>query len=43
MGFYLNVSDVPKRAYVEVEGLLNGQPIFNSGWASADAVLVRIN
>jgi hypothetical protein len=42
-GFYLNVTDVPRRAYVEVEGLLNGATKFSSGWVSADAVLVRIN
>jgi len=41
-GFYLNVLDVPRRAYVEVEGLLNGQRKFNSGWASADAVSIKI-
>lgn len=41
-GFYLNVSDVPKRAYVEVEGVLNGVTQFSSGWASADAVQVKI-
>jgi hypothetical protein len=42
-GFYLNLADVPKRAYVEVEGLLNDQTKFSSGWVSADAVLVRIS
>lgn len=41
-GFYLNVSDVPRRAYVEVEGVLNGQTRFSSGWASADAVSIKI-
>ena len=41
-GFYLNVQDVPRRAYVEVEGRLNGQKKFNSGWASADAVSIKI-
>jgi hypothetical protein len=41
-GFYLNVSDVPKRAYVEVEGFLNGTPQFSSGWVSADAVQVKV-
>jgi hypothetical protein len=41
-GFYLNVADVPKRAMVEVEGVLNGQSKFNSGWASADAVSIKI-
>ena len=41
-GFYLNVSEVPKHAYVEVEGLLNGEVKFSSGWASADAVQVKI-
>jgi hypothetical protein len=42
-GFYLNVSDVPRRAYVEVEGTLDGVAKFSSGWVSADAVLVRIS
>jgi hypothetical protein len=42
-GFYLNVSDVPKRGFVEVEGVLNGEIQFSSGWASADAVQVVIS
>ena len=42
-GFYLNLADVPKRAYVEVEGLIGDQTKFSSGWVSADAVLVRIS
>jgi hypothetical protein len=41
-GFYLNVADVPRRAFVEVEGVLNGQKKFNSGWASTDAVSITI-
>lgn len=41
-GFYLNVSDVPRRAYLEVQGILNGQTMFNSGWSSADAVSIKI-
>jgi hypothetical protein len=41
-GFYLNVSDVPRRAYVEVEGGLNGAIEFSSGWVSADAVQVKV-
>jgi len=41
-GFYLNVTDVPRRAYVEVEGVLNGATQFSSGWVSADAVQVKI-
>ena len=41
-GFFLNVSDVPSKDYLEIEGTLNGQPKFNSGWASADAVSVKI-
>lgn len=41
-GFYLNVTDVPKRAYVEVEGILNGTTQFSSGWVSADAVQVKV-
>ena len=42
-GFYLNVSGVPHRAYVEVEGILNGATQCSSGWVSADAVQVRIS
>ncbi|MEI8208449.1 MAG: hypothetical protein WCG16_04545 [Methylococcales bacterium] len=42
-GFYLNVSDVPRRAYVEVEGVMNGLIQFSSGWVSADAVQVNIS
>jgi hypothetical protein len=41
-GFYLNVSDLPDRAYVEVEGVLNGSTQFSSGWVSADAVQVKV-
>lgn len=41
-GFFLNVSDVPERAYIEVEGFLNGAPQFTSGWVSANAIQVRI-
>jgi hypothetical protein len=41
-GFYLNVVDVPKRAYVEVEGILNGATQFGSGWVSADAIQVKV-
>ena len=41
-GFYLNVSDVPPKGLVEVEGLFNGQPCFGSGWVSADAVQVKV-
>ena len=41
-GFYLNVTNVPRRAYVEVEGVLNGATQFSSGWVSADAVQVKI-
>jgi hypothetical protein len=42
-GFFLNVADVPAQAYVEVEGLLNGEPKFSSGWVSANAVQVKIS
>jgi hypothetical protein len=42
-GFYLNVSEVPTRAYVEVEGMLNGATEFGSGWVSADAVNVKVS
>jgi hypothetical protein len=41
-GFYLNVSDVPEQAYVEVEGILDSSIEFSSGWVSADAVQVEI-
>ena len=40
-GFYLNLYDVPHRAYLDVEGVLNGQVKFSSGWTSADAVSVK--
>jgi hypothetical protein len=42
-GFYLNVSDVPKEALVDVEGILEGAIRFSSGWVSADAVQVKIS
>ena len=41
-GFYLNVEDIPNRGLVEVEGMLNGDVRFTSGWVSADAVQVKI-
>ena len=41
-GFFLNVSDVPERAFVEVQGVLNGAMQFESGWVSANAVQVKI-
>jgi hypothetical protein len=41
--FYLNVSDVPKRAMVDVEGMLDGAVQFSSGWVSANAVQVKIS
>lgn len=41
-GFYLNLVEVPNKAYVEVEGLLNGASQFTSGWVSADAVQIRV-
>ncbi len=40
--FYLNQAEVPNKAYIEVEGILNGNVQFSSGWASADAVQIRI-
>jgi hypothetical protein len=42
-GFYLDLVEIPQKAYVEVEGLLNGAVQFSSGWTSADAVQVRIS
>jgi len=41
-GFYLNISDVPRGGLVEVEGFLDGETKFSSGWASADAVQVKV-
>jgi hypothetical protein len=41
-GFYLNLAEVPSRAYIEVEGVLNNEVKFGSGWVSTDAVQVRI-
>lgn len=42
-GFYLNLTEIPSRAYIEVEGMLDGEVKFGSGWVSADAVQVRIS
>ncbi len=42
-GFYLTVTDVPEKAYVDVEGLLKADLMFSSGWVSADAVHVRVS
>ncbi len=41
-GFYLNVSNVPRKDLVEIVGVLNGQVKFDSGFASADAVSIKI-
>ncbi len=41
-GFYLNVSGVSRRTLVDVEGVMNGQTKFSSGWSSVDAVSVKI-
>jgi hypothetical protein len=41
-GFYLNLAEVPNKAYIEVEGVLNGAVQFSSGWVSADAVQIRV-
>jgi len=41
--FYLNVADVPRPGFVEVEGFLNGGSQFSSGWSSAIAVEVNIS
>jgi hypothetical protein len=40
--FYLDVSGLGRRSFVEVLGLLAGDPKFSSGWVSADAVSVKI-
>ena len=41
-GFYLNLAEVPSRALVEVEGVLNNEPMFGSGWVSSEAVQIRV-
>lgn len=41
-GFYLNLAEVPTKAYIEVEGVLNNETVFGSGWVSADAVQIRV-
>lgn len=41
--FYLNVLDVPRPGFIEIEGLLNGVSQFSSGWASAVAIEVSIS
>jgi hypothetical protein len=40
--FYLTASNVYKDGMIEVEGLLDGQVRFDSGWISADAITVKI-
>jgi hypothetical protein len=43
-GLYLNVSDVPSRGYVEVEGVINEAQQFTSDWVTADvAIHVKIS
>jgi hypothetical protein len=41
-GFYLNLTEIPSKALIEVEGVLDGEVKFGSGWVSADAVQIRI-
>jgi len=41
-GFYLNVVDIPSKGFLEIEGVLNGDVKFNSGWESADAIPVNV-
>lgn len=41
-GFYLNVFDMPQKGLLDIEGVLNGAIQFSSGWASADAIQVKI-
>jgi hypothetical protein len=41
-GFYLNLAEVPSKAMIEVEGVLNNETMFTSGWVSADAVQIRV-
>lgn len=41
--FYVNVADVPRPGFVEIEGVLSGATQFSSGWASAVAVEVNIS
>jgi hypothetical protein len=42
-GLYLDVSEVPENAFLEVQGILGGAEQFNSGWVSADAIHVKIS
>jgi len=41
--FFLNVADVPRPGFVEIEGLLNGGLQFSSGWSSAIAAEVDVS
>jgi hypothetical protein len=41
-GFYVNVSEIPRRCHVDVRGILGADILFKSGWASADAVHVNV-
>jgi hypothetical protein len=41
-GFYVNLVEVPAGAFVDVEGRLNDNVAFGSGWVSADEVRIKI-
>jgi hypothetical protein len=41
-GYYLTLYDVPTKGQVSVEGILNGDIRFDSGWVTADAAKVPI-
>ena len=41
--FYMNLIDVPDKAMVELEGQVNGEVRFSSGWVTADAIHVPVH
>ena len=40
--FYLDATGVPSGCLIEIEGLLNGAPLFSSSWNNADVVKVTV-
>ena len=41
-GLYMTAAKLPDDALIEVQGVVNGQVVFGSGWESVDAVQIAI-
>ena len=42
-GLYMTAAKLPDHALIEVQGVVNGQIVFGSGWESVDAVQIAIS